>query len=357
MTFTPSDQPVLHVDLAALTGNWRTFKAQVGNDIGATVKANAYGLGVEPVAKTLLKAGCSTFFVATLNEGLGLRQIAPKARIFVFSGIGTEDIPAFQEAQLTPVLNTLDEVQLWAAVSPAPGAALHVDTGMNRLGCAPSDITALAAAPDLVERAGLRILMSHLSCADTPEHPLNIAQQEAFKAIAAMFPQLSPSLSNSAGALNDVLAADLARPGIGLYGGNPRPALAMPLKPVIRLTAPVLQTRALSKGDSVGYGADFTAAYDMSVATLGIGYGDGLPRSVSGHGHVYLGDTPCAILGRVAMDSIVVDLGSAPVPKRGDHAEVIGRTSINEMARWASTISYEILTGLGQRVERRYSSV
>jgi alanine racemase len=351
----PSDLATLSVDLGALVSNWRLMKGQVTGDIAATVKADGYGLGVEQVSKALWKAGCKTFFVATLSEGIELRQILTEAEIYVFSGLMHADIPLYQNHRIHPVLNSFKQVKTWAKTDPQPGAALHVDTGMNRLGCDAQDIETLMANPHVLQSAGAAILMSHLACADTPEHSLNASQAKRFEAVAKALPFLKTSLGNSGGTLNQIrIGNDLARPGIGLYGGNPRPTLDMPLKPVASVVAPILQCRFIQPGDPVGYASAFVAEKPMDIATVGIGYADGLPRCIGGKGHVFVGATRCPILGRVSMDSIIIDISPlGPLPE-GTPVDIIGRVSVDEMAGWAGTISYEILTGLGARLQRNY---
>lgn len=352
---TPSDVARLSVDLGALAANWRHMKAQVAGDIAATVKANGYGLGVGHVSTALWKAGCKTFFVATLSEAIELRAILHDAEIYVFSGLMAADIPLYQTHRIHPVLNSFKQVKTWAKTDPKPGAALHVDTGMNRLGCDAKDIEALTANPHLVQSAGAAVLMSHLACADTPEHAFNSTQAQRFEKVAKALPFLKTSLGNSGGTLNHIrIGNDLARPGIGLYGGNPRPSLDMPLRPVASVTAPILQCRFLQPGDPVGYASAFVADTPMDVATVGIGYADGLPRCIGGKGHVFVGETRCAILGRVSMDSIVIDISPLGPQREGTPVDILGRVSVDEMAGWAGTISYEILTGLGARLQRTY---
>lgn len=355
MTNVPSDLSILTIDLSALVSNWRMLAANVEGAIAATVKANGYGLGVEPVSKALWNAGCTTFFVATLTEGIELRAILPDVEIYVFSGPAESDIALYQTHRIQPVLNSFKQVKRWAKTSPPPGAALHVETGMSRLGCDKGDMEALIANPHLLESAGAVLLMSHLACADTPEHRLNDEQAKRFAAAAKALPFLKTSLGNSAGTLNQIRTGnDLARPGIGLYGGNPRPKLDMPLKPVASITAPILQCRFLESGESVGYAAAFTADKPMDVATVGIGYADGLPRCIGGKGHVYIGATRCAILGRISMDSIVIDISTLGPQPQGTKVDVLGRVTVDEIAAWGGTISYEILTGLGGRLKRVY---
>lgn len=353
MTQAYPDQPILTIDLAALRGNWQLFRARCGPGTGATVKANGYGLGVERVAEALAAAGCETFFVATLSEAIELRAILPKETIYVFSGVDPQSAPILISNTIHPVLNTLDQVKNWAAARPPQGAAIHIDTGMSRLGFRSDELDALKADTGLLSAAGVTLAMTHLACADTPDHALNAQQESAFFTAAAAFPQLKTSISNSAGALNRA-SSDIARPGIGLYGGNPRPALDMPLKRVITLTAPILQRRQIKAGESIGYGSTFVAKADMQTATIGAGYADGVPRSIAEQGYAYIDGQRCKILGRVSMDSLVVNVTGHGGAKVGGAAELIGKTTVNDMAAWANTISYEILTGLGQRLKRTY---
>lgn len=342
----------LRIDLGALTANYRVFqRAAAPGSAAAVVKADGYGLGAPQVGVALRQAGCRDFFVATAAEGVRLRSALPDARIFVFEGALDDTVAALTAAALVPVLNHLAQAELWRRAGGDRPCALHVDTGMHRLGF-PPDTAAEAFA-------GLRpaLLMTHLACADEPVHPLNRRQLEVFAAVRARLPGLPVSIGNSAATLSGPeRAGDLARPGIGLYGGNPFLAAESPVAPVVTLEGRILQVRRVAAGESVGYGASYTARSAAEVAIVGLGYGDGLPRLLSNRGEAALAGRRCPIVGRVSMDLTAVDvtgLGAAP----GDWVEFLGATvTVDEVAGWAETIPYEVLTGLGQRPLRRYQA-
>ena len=319
----------LTVDLDALAANYRTYRGRSETGCGAVVKANAYGLGLSPVAQRLADEGCTRFFVATEEEGVELQQILPAVDIFVFSGEASTP-------GLIPVVNQA------AQIGDRP-VAIHVDTGMHRLGFDPVDVPA---------SADVRLLMTHLACADTPDHPLNAVQLDRFEAVAARFPDVPVSIGNSAGVLNGVRG--IGRPGIGLYGGNPYAELDNPMRCVATLEGEVLQTREVPAGETVGYGATYTLQRDATIAVVGIGYADGVPRLLSNHGEAAHKGERMPIVGRVSMDLTHVDVTGAGV-ERGDWIEFFGSTvPVDEVAAYANTVSYEILTGIGNRVTRRY---
>ena len=321
----------LIVDLDALADNYATLKARAAGDVAAVVKANAYGLGALPVARRLVAEGCRQFFVATEAEGVALRPVLPKdAEIFVFSGEATAP-------GLIPVANLAEQL----GASPV---ALHVDTGMQRLGFPWDAVPTMAAS--------VKLLISHLACADTPDHPMNATQIRRFEAVAAQFPGVPTSLANSAGILNGV--AGLGRAGIGLYGGNPWVDRPNPMHPVATFEGQVLQVRTVRAGETVGYGAGRTMERDAEVAVVGVGYADGVKRLLSNRGATAFDGKRLPIIGTISMDLTHLDSTGTGL-KRADWVEFCGpNLSVDEMARGAGTIAYEILTGIGHRVERQY---
>lgn len=354
----------LTVDLDALKRNWldiRLHAAPVAT--AAVVKADAYGIGIEPAVRTLAAAGCTTFFVALAEEGIRARRVAPEAAIYVLNGLLPGTAPLLAAANLRPIFNTLEEARDWLAARgnrawPAP--ALHVDTGMNRLGISLAEAKALAGRTDLVAGLGLSLVMSHLACADTPQHPKNAEQLARFTEIAAAFSGLPASLANSAGAfLAPTFHRDLIRPGIALFGGR-WSAETPPLRPVVTAEARVLAVRNVPAGDTLGYGAMETARVPSRVAILAAGYADGYHRLAGSSderqgGRVYLHGHNARLIGRVSMDLMAVDVSDIPQTQPGDLAELFGRNlPLDEVAAAAGTIGYEILTGIGRRFERRY---
>lgn len=368
----PSDLAgaILTVDLDAIQENWKRLAAKAAPaECGAAVKGNAYGLGVEQVAAALWAAGCRTFFVARPMEGGELRAILPReAVIYVLDGLFPGQAEFYAREDLRPALITIEEAREWAAFGTQYGrnlpCAIHVDTGINRLGFSGAAFEALLGDNEIMARLNLALLMSHLACADEPNHPLNGRQKAAFAAVRRRLPGVPASLANSSGIfLGAEYTHDLVRPGIALYGGNPIAPESNPMLPVAHLQGTVLQLREIQAGESVGYGATWRATRPTRIAILGAGYKDGVPRSLSsratnGPAQVYIGDRRCPVIGRISMDMMAVDVTQVPVDlcRRGTRAELIGRNiAIDETAEWAGTISYELLTRLGQRFTRLYS--
>lgn len=345
--------PKLTIDLDAVVANWRMFqrRAEPGY-AAAVVKADAYGLGAERVGKALAKAGCARFYVAWPSEGASLRRaLGGGVEIGVFHGPTPDTMDLFQMYQLVPVLNHLEQIDLWREgnLSPRP-AAIHVDTGMNRLGLSQPHWAAAAG----MFPAPIR-LISHLSCGDEPS-PANALQLEAFERASALWPGVQRSLSATGGSyLGRGYLFDEIRPGIGLYGGGPSPAEGRPPHAVVTLTAQILQVRDIKRGQSAGYGRTWTADRDATLATVGIGYADGYLRSASNRGQVNVAGQRRPIVGRVSMDLIIVDVTGLSVSP-GDEIEMLGpNITLSEAAGAMGTIDYEILTRLGARLERTYA--
>jgi len=359
----------LSVDLGALVANWRLLAAQGGGaECAAVVKAEAYGLGAEPVTRALAAAGCRVFFVANAAEGERIRAVAPRAIVYVLEGLPRGGARALAAARLRPVLASLEEIREWGAFGRSVGrrlpAALQLDTGMNRLGLALRDASAAATAA--AEDLELTLVLSHFVCAQWPEHPRNAGQIAAFAEAMLVFPGVPGSLCNSSGVfLPQKPHHELLRPGYALYGGNPTPSAENPMRPVARLDARILAVREIAAGESVGYDGVWTASRPTRLATLGVGYGDGLPTGVScasgrPGAEAIIGGYRCPLVGRVSMDFVMLDVTDVPehVARRGETAELLGDTiGVDEMAARCGTIGYEILTRLGRRYERRYLGV
>lgn len=357
----------LTIDGNALATNWRTIAAAIGAaTAGAVVKADGYGLGAVPVAKTLLTAGCRHFFVAHLSEAKVLRDadILPEdASVYILNGLmpGGESLCAAINA--IPVLNSPDQIARWAELATTQGqklpAAIQVDTGMSRLGLPLEEIEALLASPELLASIDIRLLMSHLACADTPDVPANEEQARVFNHIASLFPGIPRALDNSGGSFLPRAHYDIVRPGIALYGGSPNASDINPMQPVIRLTTQIIQLRTIQPGTGVGYGLSFVAERPTRIATIPVGYADGWPRHLSGKGAAFIAGHRAPIAGRVSMDSITLDVTDVPVQHvyPGAPVELLGpHQSIDDVAQDAGTISYEILTRLGHRYERVWST-
>ena len=354
----------LTIDLDALVANWRAMAARAQPaGAAAAVKGDAYGIGIDHAVRALAAAGCGTFFVALPEEGLRVRAAAPAATVYVLGGL-IGDPADYVAADLRPVLNSLPEIEEWAGVraSGVPtAAALHVDTGMNRLGIALETCRALAGQAGLAEGLGIALVMSHLACADTPGHPLNDRQLLAFRDVAAAMPAVPASLANSAGVfLGADYHFDLVRPGIALYGGRAVQGAPHPMRPVVTLEGRILQVRDVPAGETVGYGATETLRRDSRIAIVGVGYADGYIRAAGSTdarpgASAFAGGRRIPLVGRVSMDLLALDVTDLPEVGRGDWVELLSPDiPISDVAASAGTIDYEYLTGLGRRYARTY---
>ena len=350
------------IDLDAIVSNYRFLAATAPTaQTAAVLKADAYGLGLAPVARALLDAGCTCFFVAQFSEAAALRAVAPSAKIYVLNGIAGGPVRDFANLRLRPVLNSLSDIARWRMASaPRPGAILNVDTGMNRLGLSAADVALLQSEPERLEGVELDFLMSHLACADQPEHPMNAAQLCRFQSLREAFAHLPATLSNTAGCLLDAAYHfDLTRVGIGLFGGNPRLEGENPFRNVLTLETPILQLREIDSAECVGYGATYQATTPRRIAITGLGYADGCLRALGNFAKGWIAGHDIRMVGQVSMDLTAFDVTGIPaeVCREGSMIELIGpNTPIDRLARSANTISYEILTRLGNRIARNYIS-
>ncbi|MCY4179666.1 MAG: alanine racemase [Litoreibacter sp.] len=331
----------LTIDTAALAANWRALDAKSTAETAAVVKADGYGLGVALAANTFAKAGARNFFVAVAKEGVALRAaLGPGPEINVFSGHMEGDTAHLRDANLVPMLNSPEQVARHQDSLPGHSFGLQLDTGMNRLGIEPYDWQ-----PEMAN--GATLVMSHLACADEPDHPANAAQLNSFRQMTDGL-TVPRSLAATGGILlGEDYHFDLTRPGVGLYGGLPFENA----KTVVTLDLPVIQTRVLQKGESAGYGCAFVAERETKIATVSAGYADGLIRAMSGKATLFADGTPCQLAGRVSMDLLTVDV--TDVDDVPDTLRLLGpHQSVDQLADVAGTIGYEILTSLGQRYNR-----
>lgn len=354
---------LLTIDLEAIQANYLRLKKQLaGVECAAVVKADAYGLGAAQVAPALWKAGARTIFVALPDEGICLRKILPEAEIFILGGLMQGAEEDYLHNNLRPVLNALHEVERWAGLARAKGlqlaAALQTDSGMSRLGLSEQELAGLHAEEGLLRHLDLRFVMSHLACADEPDHPQNREQLQSFREARMAFPHSRASFANSSGIfLGTEYHFDLARPGAALYGINPTPGKANPMRPVVTLQAKVLQVRSIEKGRAVGYGATYRAEAPKRIATVALGYADGFLRHLSGQGSAWYKGTRLPLAGRVSMDVTGLDVSALPPDSLGpgDLVELLGPDQgVDDLAKQAGTIGYEILTALGRRYYRIY---
>lgn len=359
----------LTIDLGALVRNWRKLAALASSaETGAVVKADAYGLGAEPVAGALAKAGCRTFFVAYAHEGAAVRKAAPEARIFVLTGAFGAEPAVFIENQLIPILCSNDQLERWLSQGASLPFGLNIDTGMNRLGWSVAEALNIAERREELISAGLCHVMSHLACADDPARLMNQRQLESFQQVRAAFSGVESSLCNSAGIFvgGDYLC-DLTRPGIALYGGEAVNGAANLMEAVVTAESQILQLRHAKACETVSYGAAETLKRDTSIAVCGTGYADGFHRA-SGAGVAlrktgrsagfgFIAGKKMPILGRVTMDLTMFDVTDLPkdAVKSGDFVELFGKNIVlDDAARAAGTIGYEMLTSLGGRYHRSY---
>lgn len=360
---------LLTVDLSALVSNWQVLKKRAGKaNCAAVVKADAYGTGLEQAANALAKAGCETFFVATFDEALRLRTILPTVTIYLLNGLNPGSAELVCGIDVRPVLGSMAEIDEWEAHADASGeeapAAIHIDTGMNRHGISLAEAEALA--PRLVTEEITftpTLVMSHLACADEPSHALNRHQIDAFSTIIKKFPGIPASLCNSAGLLAFPEAHfDLVRPGVSLYGGRALIAGENPMQPVVKVQARVVTVREAKAGTTVGYGARLKLPRDSRLAIISAGYADGIFRAAGSSDNkkgaeAIVAGTRCNIAGRISMDLLAVDVTDVPADKvkRGDLVTLLGDgISVDDLAGFARTIGYEVLTSLGRRWMRNY---
>lgn len=362
----------MRIDLDGLRANYRKL-SQLARpaECAAAVKADAYGLGAEPVCRALLEAGCRTFFVAHLSEAAHLRDLfGQRPQIYVLNGLPPGLAPQMADIGARPVLCCLDDIAEWQAFAAgnagadAPPAAIMIDTGFNRLGLSDVDLAALSADPTRLQGFDLALVLTHLACADEPQHPMNAAQAARFETVVAAFPGVPAAVANSGGIfLGARYHADMVRTGISLFGGSAQGEDLNPMRPVVALDVPVIQNRQAAKGETVGYGATYTFDAPARLALLSIGYADGFFRSLSASdaiqgGKVYFDGRPAPIIGRISMDVTAIDVTALPASSatRGTWAEIIGpNQSASKLAKDAGTIDYELFTRLGSRAIRIYS--
>ncbi|MCP8940250.1 alanine racemase [Alsobacter sp. SYSU M60028] len=359
---------ILTIDAEAIATNWRRIGARAPScECAAVLKADAYGTGLEVAAPALVAAGCRTMFVALPSEGVALRALAPEADIYVLNGLLPGTAATLARHRLRPVLGSLDEIAEWAAFVAAERiageAAVHVDTGMNRLGLTARDAVEWTRR-DKVFRPGFAIslLMSHLVASETPDNLVNERQIEIFAALRQSFPGVPGSLANSSGVfLGSRAHHDLLRPGYALYGGNPTPWERNPMVPVVRLEARILQVREVGPGETVGYHGRWTARRPSRLATVALGYADGFPGNASSSdmrsgAEAIVAGVRCPVAGRISMDMLVLDVTDAPTAavRRGALVSILDHEiTVDDLAARAGTIGYEVLTQLGRRAHRR----
>lgn len=352
---------VLEIDLEAIADNWRTLcRLHPSGPVAAVLKADAYGLGAPIVSQHLFAAGCRHVFVAHLDEARVLRPLLPGAMLAVLNGLWPGDAPAYADEDIAPVLGSLAEIDEWTAHARKLGrtlpALLHVDTGMNRLGLSPEEVDTLAAQPARLDGIRLLFVMTHLVSAELPGDPINASQRDRFAQACARLPTARLSLANSSGCfLGAGFGSDLARPGAALFGVNPTPGRANPMRAAVRLCARILQTREVPPGARVGYNGVWTAPRPSRIATVSVGYADGYPRILTNRAAACFDGQAVPLVGRVSMDLSTFDITDAPGAVTGSWLDLIGPgMTVDEVASRAGTNGYELLTQLGSRYRRVY---
>lgn len=354
---------ILEIDLDAVAENWEQLAERLapGTRCAAVVKADAYGLGMDQVAPRLARAGCKTFFVASLDEGLALRALLPRAQIAVLNGLVMGAPADFAKGRLLPVLNDLGQVRQWHDYAQRRGGApamLHIDTGLTRLGLPQQEIEILAAEPALLTGFKVNLILSHLACAGEPAHPMNLEQFNRFRAALRLLPPAPASLASSSGIfLGGDFHFDMVRAGAALYGVNPLPGRPNPMTQVLHLKAKILQVRDVDRGEAVGYGAAHRMDRPGRIAIIALGYADGWLRSSSHRGTARIAGKPAPVIGRISMDLLTLDVtGIDPrAVQPGLYADMLDeRYGVDDAAFAADTIGYEILTALGRRCLRVY---
>lgn len=359
---------VLAIDLAQIAANWKALSDHVAPaNCAAVVKADAYGLGADRVIPALAAVGCRVLFVATLTEARQACALAPDATVFVLDGVPVGTASTYADAGVWPILSSPPEIAEWIAEAERRGTrlpcGLQIDTGLNRLGLSASEIDGLGADPGNFSHIDIRLVMSHLACADEPDHPMNSRQRETMLKLKALLPDAPASLAASDGImLGPQFHLDLVRPGYALYGGQASRTRPAPVRPVVEAYARVLQVRDVLPAETVGYSAVYRADKHRRIAIVAAGYADGFFRHLSGSaqgpaGHVAFAGELAPVVGRVSMDLITVDVTDLPGPAvtRGDWAEIIGPSiSLEAFGTAAGSIGYEALTRLGRRFHRVY---
>ena len=336
----------LRLNSQALKNNWRWLQRTAGVAAGAAVKADGYGLGARDVTRLLAEVGCRDFFVSTWAEAEALGPLPDGLELVVLHGVGREDMASTLASKARPILNTPEQVTRWKEAVPARPCDVMVDTGMNRLGLRLDEV-------HLVDGLQLHTLHSHLACADE-DHAMNAVQRDRFAAVAATVQAKRYALANSAGiCLGHDYSFGLVRPGLALYGGIPRDEAIGHIAQVAFPEAEIVQRRTIKAGESCGYGATWTAQADTEVAIVNIGYADGYLRCFAGKGLASVSGKPLSLIGRVSMDLIALDVSAAPELREGDWVTL--DYDLPSAAEASGLSQYELLTGLSERLERRWS--
>ncbi len=355
-----TENGILFVNLSNLTNNWQELKSKIGDsELAASIKANAYGLGLERVCKALVKAGCKSFFVASVNEALAVRNLYKSVNIFLLSNSYNKNINIkLIKKNIILVLNNKKDLKILNNISKYLNkkvkCAIQFDIGMNRLGFDINEINYIKRY--IRETIDVKLVIGHLSNSEKKSSLFNVNQYNQYKKIKSYFKpyKLNYSLANSnAIYLGQKFHYDMCRAGGILYGLHLSKMLPKKIKPVASLKVKILQVRFVAKGSSIGYGAKYIVKKDSKIATLGIGYADGLPRNYNGY--LKYNGKKIKFVGNISMDLCNIDVTNITKIKQNNWIEIFGDDlSISEMAERSKTISYELLSRLGNRIERIY---
>ena len=362
---TIDQNTTLEIDLKSISHNFKKIKKKVRKNciVAATVKANAYGLGVKKVAQSLIKERCKDFFVATLMEGIELRSYNKSINIYILNGLDSGKCSTYKKYKLTPVLNSIKQIKEYenyqSKIKKSMDAIIHFDTGMSRLGLDEGETKNLINNKNfIIKKTNIRYIMSHLACGDDPRNKKNIEQLKMFREISKSFKNIKVTMANSAGVLlGKNYHFDMVRPGISIYGGNAQKNKKNTFRHVVKLTAKLIQIRQIKKGSTIGYGATYKAKQKMVIGTISIGYADGLNRLFSNNMKCYYKKKEINLIGRVSMDLITLDLSKFQKKdiQINNRIEIINdQNNINHICKNIGTIPYEILTNLGHRYSRKY---
>ncbi|MFT7144398.1 MAG: alanine racemase [bacterium] len=346
------------INLKAIQKNWLRLTNMSKATCAAMVKADAYGLGSKEVSKALYTSGCRTFFVAYLEEALHIKPYTPQADIYILNGISAGEEQTCVKNNLIPVVNTINALKTLIDAKVDMSIALHIDTGINRLGLPLHEVKQAADAIKLNNNLHLKLLMSHLACADDIKNPFNKTQLKAFESMKKVFPQVTCSLANSSGIyLGDEYHFDVIRPGYALYGGNPTPyKKANPMDNVLTIKSGIMQLKKIKAGESIGYNSTWNAQRDSQIATIPYGYADGFSRLHSNKTNFYIGHYKAPVIGRVSMDMTTLDVTGIPddILKNTPVTIVGDKNTIDDLSKNINTVGYEVLTNIGNRLKKQY---
>jgi alanine racemase len=355
---------VIEINLSALNANYNFIKSFLTNNtkVAAVIKANAYGLGAKEILESLSETDCKDYCFAYVSEALSLKDKLHGYNVYIFNGITHEDTIECAINNYIPIIGNFYQLEIWkqtaSKLEKKLPAILHVDTGMGRLGFSETQLHKIISNPELIEGIEFQYLMSHLACADERDHPLNKIQLGLIQKYSSYFPNLPITFANSAGILlSPNYHFSMVRPGCALYGINPNNDLSNPMKQVVTIKAQVLQIREIENDQNISYGGRYTARKGQRIAVLAFGYADGYIRIQTNNAFGYFKGYRIPIISTITMDLVMADITSIPeqLINEMDYVELMGENiTVDEVAKYAKTIGYEVLTRLSNRIKRVY---